>query len=135
MFLQQELTLFPPQTYMEKHLYTDVMMARFCLFICFTARDGFLWTSRCTQRETGCSLSNGLMFFNVAHNTFFFKEEMYIFPFLHLTSCSHLFLDEDGKSSSSSQLGKAVGNSDVWFRFNEGVSNAVRRNVYIRELL
>uniref|UniRef100_A0A672MVV8 Chromosome transmission fidelity protein 18 homolog n=1 Tax=Sinocyclocheilus grahami TaxID=75366 RepID=A0A672MVV8_SINGR len=24
---------------------------------------------------------------------------------------------------------------DVWFRFNEGVSNAVRRNVYIRELL
>lgn len=32
-------------------------------------------------------------------------------------------------------IGKAVGNSDVWFRFNEGVSNAVRRNVYIRELL
>ncbi|XP_062392857.1 chromosome transmission fidelity protein 18 homolog isoform X2 [Sardina pilchardus] len=33
------------------------------------------------------------------------------------------------------QIGRAVGNSDVWFRFNEGVSNAVRRNVYIRELL
>ncbi|XP_045544672.1 chromosome transmission fidelity protein 18 homolog [Salmo salar] len=32
-------------------------------------------------------------------------------------------------------MGTAVGNSDVWFRFNEGVSNAVRRNVYIRELL
>ncbi|XP_077462157.1 chromosome transmission fidelity protein 18 homolog [Stigmatopora argus] len=32
-------------------------------------------------------------------------------------------------------MGKAVGNSDVWFRFNEGMSNAVRRNVYIRELL
>ncbi|KAM9792985.1 chromosome transmission fidelity protein 18 homolog [Neosynchiropus ocellatus] len=29
----------------------------------------------------------------------------------------------------------AVGNSDVWFRFNEGMSNAVRRSVYIRELL
>ncbi|XP_047658736.1 chromosome transmission fidelity protein 18 homolog [Tachysurus fulvidraco] len=43
--------------------------------------------------------------------------------------------DADGKSSVSSQIGKAVGNSDVWFRFNEGVSNAVRRNVYIRELL
>uniref|UniRef100_A0A3P8YLI7 Chromosome transmission fidelity protein 18 homolog n=1 Tax=Esox lucius TaxID=8010 RepID=A0A3P8YLI7_ESOLU len=32
-------------------------------------------------------------------------------------------------------MGTAVGNSEVWFRFNEGVSNAVRRNVYIRELL
>ncbi|XP_060716854.1 chromosome transmission fidelity protein 18 homolog [Tachysurus vachellii] len=43
--------------------------------------------------------------------------------------------DGDGKPSISCQIGKAVGNSDVWFRFNEGVSNAVRRNVYIRELL
>ncbi|XP_062866483.1 chromosome transmission fidelity protein 18 homolog [Trichomycterus rosablanca] len=42
---------------------------------------------------------------------------------------------EDGKASGPLQLGKAVGNSDVWFRFNEGVSNAVRHNVYIRELL
>ncbi|KAM9372393.1 chromosome transmission fidelity protein 18 homolog [Phaethornis superciliosus] len=33
------------------------------------------------------------------------------------------------------QVGKAVGQSDVWFRFNEGVSNAVRRNIYIRDLL
>ncbi|XP_064376131.1 chromosome transmission fidelity protein 18 homolog [Dromaius novaehollandiae] len=33
------------------------------------------------------------------------------------------------------QLGKAVGRSDVWFRFNEGVSNAVRRNLYVRDLL
>ncbi|XP_035039780.1 chromosome transmission fidelity protein 18 homolog isoform X2 [Hippoglossus stenolepis] len=32
-------------------------------------------------------------------------------------------------------MGAAVGNSDVWFRFNEGMSNAVRRNIYIRELL
>uniref|UniRef100_A0A8C5DE41 Chromosome transmission fidelity protein 18 homolog n=1 Tax=Gouania willdenowi TaxID=441366 RepID=A0A8C5DE41_GOUWI len=32
-------------------------------------------------------------------------------------------------------MGTAVGNSDVWFKFNEGMSNAVRRNVYIRELL
>ncbi|XP_046898586.1 chromosome transmission fidelity protein 18 homolog isoform X2 [Hypomesus transpacificus] len=32
-------------------------------------------------------------------------------------------------------MGTAVGNSHVWFRFNEGVSNAVRRNVHIRELL
>ncbi|NWI78122.1 CTF18 protein, partial [Dryoscopus gambensis] len=34
-----------------------------------------------------------------------------------------------------SQMGKAVGKSDVWFRFNEGFSNAVRRNLYIRDLL
>ncbi|XP_064582324.1 chromosome transmission fidelity protein 18 homolog isoform X1 [Zonotrichia leucophrys gambelii] len=33
------------------------------------------------------------------------------------------------------QMGKAVGRSDVWFRFNEGFSNAVRRNLYIRDLL
>ncbi|XP_063286530.1 chromosome transmission fidelity protein 18 homolog isoform X1 [Pelobates fuscus] len=32
-------------------------------------------------------------------------------------------------------IGKAVGNSDVWFRFNEGVSNAVRRNIHIKDLL
>ncbi|XP_068607262.1 chromosome transmission fidelity protein 18 homolog [Brachionichthys hirsutus] len=32
-------------------------------------------------------------------------------------------------------MGTAVGDSDVWFRFNEGMSNAVRRSVYIRELL
>uniref|UniRef100_A0ABM5F0V8 Chromosome transmission fidelity protein 18 homolog n=1 Tax=Pogona vitticeps TaxID=103695 RepID=A0ABM5F0V8_9SAUR len=31
-------------------------------------------------------------------------------------------------------IGKAVGESDVWFRFNEGVSNAVRRNIYIKDL-
>ncbi|XP_065110325.1 chromosome transmission fidelity protein 18 homolog [Paramisgurnus dabryanus] len=42
---------------------------------------------------------------------------------------------EDGKVGVAMQIGKAVGNSDVWFRFNEGVSNAVRRNVHIRELL
>ncbi len=42
---------------------------------------------------------------------------------------------EDGKAAGVVHIGKAVGNSDVWFRFNEGVSNAVRRNVYIRELL
>uniref|UniRef100_A0A8B9RCB1 Chromosome transmission fidelity protein 18 homolog n=1 Tax=Astyanax mexicanus TaxID=7994 RepID=A0A8B9RCB1_ASTMX len=44
-------------------------------------------------------------------------------------------VSEDGKPNLTLQIGKAVGNSDVWFRFNEGVSNAVRRNVYIRELL
>uniref|UniRef100_A0A8C2CZW7 Chromosome transmission fidelity protein 18 homolog n=1 Tax=Cyprinus carpio TaxID=7962 RepID=A0A8C2CZW7_CYPCA len=48
---------------------------------------------------------------------------------------SHLFAGEDGKGGGVVHIGKAVGNSDVWFRFNEGVSNAVRRNVYIRELL
>uniref|UniRef100_A0A673KJX4 Chromosome transmission fidelity protein 18 homolog n=1 Tax=Sinocyclocheilus rhinocerous TaxID=307959 RepID=A0A673KJX4_9TELE len=41
----------------------------------------------------------------------------------------------NGKGGGVVHIGKAVGNSDVWFRFNEGVSNAVRRNVYIRELL
>ncbi|XP_028913339.1 chromosome transmission fidelity protein 18 homolog isoform X1 [Ornithorhynchus anatinus] len=33
------------------------------------------------------------------------------------------------------RIGKAVGHSDVWFRFNEGVSNAVRRSVYVRDLM
>lgn len=33
------------------------------------------------------------------------------------------------------KIGMAVGNSHVWFRFNEGVSNAVRRNIYIKNLL
>ncbi|KAM4697486.1 chromosome transmission fidelity protein 18 homolog isoform 2-T2 [Rhinophrynus dorsalis] len=41
----------------------------------------------------------------------------------------------DQESSVERRIGKAVGNSDVWFRFNEGVSNAVRRNVYIKDLL
>ncbi|XP_071427544.1 chromosome transmission fidelity protein 18 homolog [Pithys albifrons albifrons] len=39
------------------------------------------------------------------------------------------------EESLENQLGKAVGKSDVWFRFNEGFSNAVRRNIYIRDLL
>ncbi|XP_074742288.1 chromosome transmission fidelity protein 18 homolog isoform X2 [Strix uralensis] len=39
------------------------------------------------------------------------------------------------EESLESQMGKAVGKSDVWFRFNEGVSNAVRRNIYIKDLL
>ncbi|XP_072610302.1 chromosome transmission fidelity protein 18 homolog isoform X4 [Vulpes vulpes] len=33
------------------------------------------------------------------------------------------------------RIGRAVGRSDVWFRFKEGVSNAVRRRVPIRDLL
>ncbi|KAF4792035.1 chromosome transmission fidelity protein 18 [Turdus rufiventris] len=40
-----------------------------------------------------------------------------------------------GEESLEVQMGKAVGRSDVWFRFNEGFSNAVRRNLYIRDLL
>ncbi|XP_026559768.1 chromosome transmission fidelity protein 18 homolog isoform X2 [Pseudonaja textilis] len=39
------------------------------------------------------------------------------------------------KNTVEKQIGKAVGQSDVWFRFNEGVSNAVRRNIYIKDLL
>ncbi|XP_078095921.1 chromosome transmission fidelity protein 18 homolog [Mustelus asterias] len=42
---------------------------------------------------------------------------------------------EPVKETAEKLIGKAVGNSDVWFRFNEGVSNAVRRNVYIKDLL
>ncbi|MBN3323355.1 CTF18 protein, partial [Atractosteus spatula] len=42
---------------------------------------------------------------------------------------------EPGKGAAEPRIGKAVGSSDVWFRFNEGVSNAVRRNVYIKDLL
>uniref|UniRef100_A0A3Q1CEF3 Chromosome transmission fidelity protein 18 homolog n=1 Tax=Amphiprion ocellaris TaxID=80972 RepID=A0A3Q1CEF3_AMPOC len=42
---------------------------------------------------------------------------------------------ETGEKCAVVAMGTAVGNSDVWFRFNEGMSNAVRRNVYIRELL
>lgn len=37
--------------------------------------------------------------------------------------------------SAEWRMGKAVGRSDVWFRFKEGVSNAVRRSLYIRDLL
>ncbi|XP_056136415.1 chromosome transmission fidelity protein 18 homolog [Lampris incognitus] len=44
-------------------------------------------------------------------------------------------ISDTGEKSVELVMGTAVGNSDVWFRFNEGVSNAVRRNVYIRELL
>ncbi|XP_033985341.1 chromosome transmission fidelity protein 18 homolog isoform X1 [Trematomus bernacchii] len=44
-------------------------------------------------------------------------------------------VSETGEKCPSTCMGKAVGDSDVWFRFNEGMSNAVRRNVYIRELL
>uniref|UniRef100_A0A7N6BGC7 Chromosome transmission fidelity protein 18 homolog n=1 Tax=Anabas testudineus TaxID=64144 RepID=A0A7N6BGC7_ANATE len=47
------------------------------------------------------------------------------------TSC----LVPSGEKCAVLAMGTAVGNSDVWFRFNEGMSNAVRRNVYIRELL
>ncbi|XP_063171230.1 chromosome transmission fidelity protein 18 homolog isoform X2 [Candoia aspera] len=39
-----------------------------------------------------------------------------------------------GKNAVEKQIGKAIGQSDVWFRFNEGVSNAVRRNIYIKDL-
>ncbi|XP_070841496.1 chromosome transmission fidelity protein 18 homolog [Chaetodon trifascialis] len=42
---------------------------------------------------------------------------------------------DSGEKCEVLSMGTAVGNSDVWFRFNEGMSNAVRRNVYIRELL
>uniref|UniRef100_UPI0037E8DE2C chromosome transmission fidelity protein 18 homolog n=1 Tax=Semicossyphus pulcher TaxID=241346 RepID=UPI0037E8DE2C len=42
---------------------------------------------------------------------------------------------DSGEKCAEFCMGTAVGNSDVWFRFNEGMSNAVRRNVYIRELL
>ncbi|XP_026160271.1 chromosome transmission fidelity protein 18 homolog [Mastacembelus armatus] len=42
---------------------------------------------------------------------------------------------DTGEKNAVLAMGTAVGNSDVWFRFNEGMSNAVRRNIYIRELL
>ncbi|XP_034044830.1 chromosome transmission fidelity protein 18 homolog [Thalassophryne amazonica] len=42
---------------------------------------------------------------------------------------------DSGEKCMVVAMGTAVGNSDVWFRFNEGMSNAVRRNIYIRELL
>ncbi|XP_043970698.1 chromosome transmission fidelity protein 18 homolog isoform X2 [Gambusia affinis] len=45
-----------------------------------------------------------------------------------------LLSSDSGEKCAVVAMGTAVGNSDVWFRFNEGMSNAVRRNVYIREL-
>nr|XP_039333988.1 chromosome transmission fidelity protein 18 homolog isoform X1 [Saimiri boliviensis boliviensis] len=39
------------------------------------------------------------------------------------------------QDSAERRMGTAVGRSQVWFRFNEGVSNAVRRSLYIRDLL
>ncbi|KAM7394519.1 hypothetical protein PAMP_021316 [Pampus punctatissimus] len=44
-------------------------------------------------------------------------------------------VSDSGAKCEVLAAGKAVGDSDVWFRFNEGMSNAVRRNVYIKELL
>ena len=38
-------------------------------------------------------------------------------------------------AAAERRTGTAVGSSDVWFRFKEGVSNAVRRGVYVRDLL
>lgn len=37
--------------------------------------------------------------------------------------------------AAEQRMGTAVGRSDVWFRFKEGVSNAVRRSLHIRDLL
>ncbi|KFU94102.1 Chromosome transmission fidelity protein 18, partial [Chaetura pelagica] len=56
-----------------------------------------------------------------------------VLPALGETGC--LFPQPSEEGSIESQMGKAVGKSDVWFRFNEGVSNAVRRNIYIKDLL
>ncbi|XP_003790803.1 chromosome transmission fidelity protein 18 homolog [Otolemur garnettii] len=39
------------------------------------------------------------------------------------------------KDAVERRIGIAAGRSEVWFRFNEGVSNAVRRSLYIRDLL
>nr|XP_051697419.1 chromosome transmission fidelity protein 18 homolog [Oryctolagus cuniculus] len=39
------------------------------------------------------------------------------------------------KDAAEWRMGTAVGRSQVWFRFNEGVSNAVRRSLHIRDLL
>ncbi|KAJ6653729.1 hypothetical protein lerEdw1_008755 [Lerista edwardsae] len=39
------------------------------------------------------------------------------------------------KNTLEKHIGKAVGQSDVWFRFNEGFSNAVRRSIYVKDLL
>uniref|UniRef100_A0A2I2YPG5 Chromosome transmission fidelity protein 18 homolog n=1 Tax=Gorilla gorilla gorilla TaxID=9595 RepID=A0A2I2YPG5_GORGO len=39
------------------------------------------------------------------------------------------------QDSVERRMGTAVGRSEVWFRFNEGVSNAVRRSLYVRDLL
>ncbi|XP_043944875.1 chromosome transmission fidelity protein 18 homolog [Protopterus annectens] len=49
--------------------------------------------------------------------------------------CQSTANTEIEKDTAEKRIGKAIGNSDVWFRFNEGVSNAVRRNIYIKDLL
>lgn len=71
-----------------------------------------------------CSLGTG---WNIEVRSFW-KFLMWIFPTAAAPEASK-------EESIESQIGKAVGKSDVWFRFNEGVSNAVRRNLYIRDLL
>uniref|UniRef100_A0A673U788 Chromosome transmission fidelity protein 18 homolog n=1 Tax=Suricata suricatta TaxID=37032 RepID=A0A673U788_SURSU len=50
----------------------------------------------------------------------------------HVASTGDVAPDAD---ATERRIGTAVGRSDVWFRFKEGVSNAVRRNLYIRDLL
>ncbi|XP_054549908.1 chromosome transmission fidelity protein 18 homolog [Talpa occidentalis] len=42
---------------------------------------------------------------------------------------------EPEPEAAARRVGTAVGSSDVWFRFKEGVSNAVRRGLRIRDLL
>ncbi|XP_062956021.1 chromosome transmission fidelity protein 18 homolog [Cynocephalus volans] len=39
------------------------------------------------------------------------------------------------EDSAERRMGLAVGRSEVWFRFHEGASNAVRRSLHIRDLL
>ena len=50
----------------------------------------------------------------------------------HTSSTGDVAPDTD---ATEWRIGTAVGRSDVWFRFKEGVSNAVRRSLYIRDLL
>lgn len=55
-----------------------------------------------------------------------------------ITACRHGPTDDHAacdKDSAEWRMGTAVGRSQVWFRFNEGVSNAVRRSLHIRDLL
>nr|XP_061779038.1 chromosome transmission fidelity protein 18 homolog [Nerophis lumbriciformis] len=63
------------------------------------------------------------------------KPEMDFFGRVVAPKPARVPTSDTGEKCAVLRMGKAVGDSDVWFRFNEGMSNAVRRNVYIRELL
>uniref|UniRef100_A0A7N9B1W0 Chromosome transmission fidelity protein 18 homolog n=1 Tax=Mastacembelus armatus TaxID=205130 RepID=A0A7N9B1W0_9TELE len=84
-----------------------------------------LFSSR--EKEQMHELIDTMLAYNLSYRQDRTPEGQYAYMLEHCLST--------GEKNAVLAMGTAVGNSDVWFRFNEGMSNAVRRNIYIRELL